>query len=254
MRSFHSPKIVRVMHRMTVLSLVLVTCFAAGLAGKEVPREFDPTGTWRWIAEFNGFSFESKLRLRMAVDLNGQRTDRQKILGEMEIGDQRLIVDDGRIEGDQIVLVIILEKFKLELIGRIEGDSIQGTAQYHSSKTEKHAWHARRGLELVDYAGIWKVRIESPDGSVFEPVISIVSHQAADVQGFYRIGQHGEFEFDSVDVQDSWLVCSLETEIGHRDFRLVYRGRLRGGILEGTLQCDVAGHGNVVDFTASRQR
>ena len=165
-RSFHSQKMVSVMHRVTVLSLVLVTCFAGGLAAEDVPREFDPTGTWRWIAEINGFQFEAKLRLRMAVDVDGQQTDRKKILGEMEMHDQRFIIDEGRIEDDQITLVVSLEKFELELIGRIEGDSIQGTAKYRFSPTEEHAWHAPRGLDLVDYVGRWKVRIDSPEGDI----------------------------------------------------------------------------------------
>lgn len=102
----------------TALVAVLLNTVAASAAT-------DPSGTWKWIAEGpNGRSTESTLTLDWTNNrLTGSIDNR---LGKVEIRDAKLV---GNQVSFTVERKIRFRKFTVKYQGKLEGDTITGTAE-----------------------------------------------------------------------------------------------------------------------------
>lgn len=131
---------------MNILRILLTACFAACfLSATAWAADASPTGTWKWTVQArSGQGFEQTLKLdfqngKLTGTLIGARTS------QFQVPDTPIA--DASFENGTIKFTVTREfngnKFTTKYEGRLDGDSIRGTAERGGDGT-KRDWHAQR--------------------------------------------------------------------------------------------------------------
>jgi hypothetical protein len=214
-------------------------------AAKSKPA--DPTGTWKWQRTFNDNDVEFTLQLNW---------DGKELTGKYSAFDNTSDIERAKFEKDQISFVAQREfngnEFEVKFDGKVEPDDINGKISLDfGDAPQEFDWSAKRSVEPDDVVGIWDLKVESPDGGVIEPQVTITKAKDDKLEG-RSVSQFGEFDLSNVAVKDNMLSWEISREQDGRSFKVVYKGKPRGNTIEGEAEVDFDGDKATMEFTGKR--
>jgi hypothetical protein len=214
-------------------------------AAKAVPA--DPTGTWKWQRTFNDNTVDFHLKL----DWNGK-----ELTGEYSAFDNTSDIERAKFEKDQISFVAQREfggnKFEVKFDGKVELDEINGNISLDfGDAPQEFEWNAKRAVELDDVVGVWDVQVESPDGGVITPQVTLTKTKDDKLEG-RSVSQFGEFDLSNIEIKDNILTWQIDREQDGRTFKVTYKGKPRGNTIEGESEVDFDGNKSTMKFTGKR--
>lgn len=225
------------------------TATAPAPVKKAEPRELaaDPSGTWKWDYTFNDNKAEFKLKL----DWDGKQ-----LKGKYTAFNNTTEIEDAKLEKDQLTFVARREfngqKFDVDFEGQLKDDEIVGTVTVAlGDEPREFEWNAKRAVEVDDVVGEWNLRLETPNG-VVEPKLTIKKGEKDALSGTYE-SVFGEREPKNLALKDNQLTWEISSDDQDEfDFKVVYKGRPRGNLIEGTNEFDFGGNAGTMKFTGKR--
>jgi hypothetical protein len=206
----------------------------------------DPSGTWRWEVDFGGNIAEFSLKL----DWDGE-----KLTGTYTAFDQAEEIKETKFEDGELAYTsrrefqgnVVEAKFR----GKVEDDAIAGkvTVEFGGDPME-YDWNPKRSVEIEDVVGVWQLRLETPNGDVVEPKLT-VSKKDKGIEGAYSSPLLGEHDAEKIALKDGLLTWELNAEINGNAFSATYKGKPRGKLMKGTIELS-GGNFDGMPFTAKR--
>ncbi len=207
----------------------------------------DPTGTWKWQRTFNDNDVEFSLNLNW---------DGKELTGKYSAFNNTSDIERAKFEKDQISFVAQREfngkQFEVKFDGKVEPDDISGKIKLDfGDAPQEFDWTAKRSVEPDDVVGVWDLSLESPDGSVITPKLTITKTDDGKLQG-RSVSQMGEFDAKNVEIKDGTLTWEIAREQDGRTFKVVYKGKPRGNTIEGENEFEFDGNKGTMKFTGKR--
>lgn len=226
-------------------TLVLMVLCIAGPVG--AAERLDPSGTWTWVRELEGQEAQSVLTLSYK---DGKLTGSYKRQGQV------VPIANAKFEKNEISFDAdgkwndqkVHGKFK----GKLSRDEINGTIEIVIDEGSLPlAWVARRGVDADSVAGTWKLRLVTPNGNALEPELTL-SVEGGNVTGKYSSARFGEHAAKAIKLNGAELSWTVDFERGGHTFELVYKGKLEGHAIKGTLSLETAGKTTSFEFSGER--
>jgi hypothetical protein len=218
------------------------------VAAKEATKEgpADPSGTWKWQYQFGDNKMDAKLKLNW---------DGKKLTGKYTARDATSDIHDAKLEKDQLSFTTVREingnEFEIEFKGQVKQDQIVGKVAIDFGEAQEFDWDAKRSVEIDDVLGVWNLRIDTPNGLI-EPKLTITKGDKDKLHGAY-VSPFGEREPKNLALKDnqlSWEISSGDND--QFDFKIVYNGKPRGNVIEGTNEFEFGDNSGTMKFTGKR--
>lgn len=210
----------------------------------------DPTGTWQWELQMNDRTINNVLKLKM--DKEGQ------LSGTLASRDRTMKVEEGKVEEDRIRFHVQAQfnnqPVTIQFVGKIEKDKIVGEVTAKSDNGEREfPWEAKRGVDVSEVAGAWELRIETPDGIVLRPVLTIEA-QDQKLSASYTSQDGEKVTVKEVQLKDGKLHFQVDTTYEGSELHVEYQGQVSGEKLEGTLEYTINGNTGELDFSGVKKK
>jgi hypothetical protein len=226
--------------------LFLWTIVAMAVDAQE--KRVDPSGTWRWDLDMNGETIKNVLKLE--ADKEG------KLSGTLEASDRKLNVEKGQVDKDEVTFSITLElnqTIEVQFRGKQKGDSIQGKFTAKTPDDDREfKWEATRSVEIADVLGTWQLSIETPDGQMLKPVLTLEKQNTGLKGSYANAGQ--QLEAKGLKLKDNHLYFEIDADYQGSPLHVEFKGRPYGAKLQGTLEYSVNGDSGEIDFTGMRKK
>ena len=231
----------RILSMMAALALGLT---ASVHAADEIK---DPTGTWMWEYDYGQGPVSSTLVLKHAEG---------KVTGYYDNGSTKTDIKEGTFEDEKFLVEFPLEHdglaLQVKLDGEVTNDKLKGQINVDvGGEVLKFEWKAERGLLVSDVVGTWELTINSPDGQVFTPKVTIEEKEGK-LTGVYDSVEVGEYDLTEVEIEDGKLEFEVTLEFDGNELELEFEGRARGEQLAGELEYDLAGQSGEAEFSGKR--
>jgi hypothetical protein len=226
-----------------MLSLVSVIAVAViGVAQEPEAKEaIDPSGTWKWERTFGDTQIDFTLRLKLNENgkLTGNYASRR---GETEREPAK--IEDATIKGDKLSFQVTRARndreFTVVYEGTVSDEAITGlTKANFGGESREFEWTAKRVVGTADVIGTWRFRIETPNGNVREPTLTI-SKNGKKLKGVL-VSERGEREVENLAIEDNQLSFELTFERDGNSFTVAYKGTPRGDSMKGTMESEFNG-------------
>jgi hypothetical protein len=204
----------------------------------------DPNGTWAWERT----SAEFVVRLLW---------EDKKLTGKYSAFGSTTDIEDARFDKGDLSFKCRREfggnQFDVHFKGKVEGDEIRGNINLDFGQgPQDFEWVAQRTVRPEDVLGVWKLRVETPNG-VVEPRITITRDGEA-LKGAYE-SPFGQRDAKNVALKDgelSWEISSDDGGGQFGPFKVVYKGKPRGNSIAGKSDFDFGGNTGEATFTGKR--
>jgi hypothetical protein len=208
----------------------------------------DPTGIWVWSRELEGQMNRSVLKL---VNKNGALTGTYRRSG------QTVPISNGKFEKDEISFdaegTFNEQKIRAKFHGKLSENEINGDIDIViEDNSLPLPWRAKRGIDLEDVAGTWKLKLESANGNAIEPTLKLAVDKET-LKGTYT-GRFGEQPTRELKLEGNQLSWQVLADRDGRKFKGVYKAKLDGNSLKGDLEFDLGGNSGTLEFTGERQQ
>ncbi len=229
------------------LPLMAVLAFGLTASVQAADEVKDPTGTWMWEYDYGQGPIDSTLVLK---NKDG------KLTGYYDNGDAKVDITKGEFKDDKFTAEMILDmdgqELTVELKGEVSDDELEGLITVDiGGEILEFDWEAERGLLPADVVGTWELEINSPDGQVFTPKVTIEEKEGK-LTGTYDSTEAGQFDLTEVEIEDGQLKFEVTVEIDGNELALDFEGHARGENLAGELEYEVAGQTGEAEFTGKR--
>jgi hypothetical protein len=207
----------------------------------------DPTGTWTWVRELEGQEAQSALLLSYK---EGKLTGSYKRQGQIvPISNAKLDKGEISFEADGKWNEQKLHgKFK----GKLSADEINGSIEIVvEDGSLPLAWVARRGVDADDVVGIWKLKVATPNGQTAEPELNL-SADAGSLKGTYHSARFGQHDAKEVKLKGRELTWEVDFESNGQSRKAIYKGKIEGHTIKGSLTLDSGGKTPTLDFSGQR--
>ena len=213
-------------------------------------KAVDPSGTWRWEYEFQGETVKDSLQLNLKED--------GKVVGTFKGRNNTVKVKEGKVEGDKLTVAFPVDfqgtELNLTFSGQLNGDDVDGTVIIEANgESREFPWKPKRSVKMEDVVGTWQIRIESSNGTVFEPTMKI-SNNDDKYESVYTTKQGQELDVSDLRVEENHLMFTVTAEFDGNTLKVDYKGRPYGDNLKGTLGYDYAGTTGEAEFVGTRKR
>lgn len=204
-----------------------------------------------------------KITLTLQAGQNLQPTLRLKQEGQQwsggylgttgkELPLQVLKFKDGELSF-RIVDVIEEDKVPFEYVGKLKGETINGTAKLGTGKdtvTLKFQAHKIQA-STVNLAGTWKLKVPfKQGGTTFEPTLKL-TQEGNSFTGTYQ-GEQGETKIaDGLIFGEEFSFEVLREREGKR-YRLKYQGKVKGETIKGFADYDFDGMSGSLEFEGKK--
>jgi hypothetical protein len=206
----------------------------------------DPTGTWVWSREIEGETNRSVLKL---VNKDG------KLTGTYRRGGQTVPISSGKFEKNEVSFEaegkFNEQKIRAKFHGKLSKNEINGNIDIViEDNSLPLPWTAKRGTDLDDVVGTWKLKLEGANGNPMESALKL-SAEGEKLKGTYtgRFGEHPALDLKLDGDQLSWKVDAARNG---RKFKGVYKAKLEGNAIKGNVEFDLGGSTGTMEFTGER--
>ncbi len=224
---------------------VFVVCCVVGSV--RAAERVNPAGTWTWVRELEGQEGQSVLTLSYQDGkLSGfyKRQGHVVPIANAKLDKNEISFDADGKWNDQKVH----GKFK----GKLDRDEINGTIEIVvEDGSLPLAWVAKRGIDADDVAGTWTLKLVTPNGDTADPRLKL-SSDAGSLTGTYTSSRFGEHEAKEIKLNGSELSWTVEFERNGQAFKGVYKGKVEGHAIKGTLAVDSSGNKTALEFSGER--
>lgn len=236
------------MPRLLAVSLPALLLLCAPVSLLHAAEKVDPSGTWKWKRELDGTEAESVLKLKL---------DKDKLTGTYTRGEFKSDVLNGKVEGNEISFEVAGKMNDLDIHGKFKGtiekDGIKGSIDLSAGgQSGSLDWNAKRGLDYDDVVGKWQLRIESPDGRVYEPVATFGNDKEKKPEGTYTTQEIGEFKLQDIAVKDADLLFKIVAERDDTKFTIEYTTKPAGDALKGKVKLSFGDQSFDLDVTGKK--
>jgi hypothetical protein len=208
--------------------------------------KIDPTGTWVWSREIEGEINRSVLKL---TNKDG------KLTGIYRRSGQTVPISNGKFEKGEVSFEaegrFNEQKIRAKFHGKLSKNEINGNIDIViEDNSLPLPWTAKRGTDLDDVVGTWKLKLEGANGNPIESTLKL-SAEGEKLKGTYtgRFGEHPALDLKLQDDQLSWKV---DAERNGRKFKAVYKAKLEGNGIKGNVEFDLGGSTGTMEFTGER--
>lgn len=206
----------------------------------------DPTGTWVWSREIEGETNRSVLKL---TNKDG------KLTGTYRRSGQTVPISNGKFEKSEVSFEaegkFNEQKIHAKFHGKLSKDEINGNIDIViEDNSLPLPWTAKRGTDLDDVIGTWKLKLEGANGNPIESTLKL-SAEGEKLKGTYtgRFGEHPALDLKLEGDQLSW---KIDAERDGQKFKGVYKAKLEGSTIKGKLEFDLGGNTGTMEFTGER--
>jgi hypothetical protein len=226
-----------------MLTLLLTTAVRAA----DKVDKIDPSGTWKWKRELEGTNEESVLKLKF---------DKDKLTGRYARGDFKSDLHNAKLEGVKLSFEIAGKAsgfdIKAKFAGKVADDKITGSIEMSANgQSGELDWEAKRGLDLDDVFGKWQLRVETPDGHVFEPTLTLKT-DGKEPAGVYATKELGDFKVKDIKIAGRELTYKVSADNDGQTFTVSYVAKPTGDAMKGNVTVEFGGQSAKLDFTGKR--
>lgn len=233
------------------IGFLTMSVFAAGAAADEVAApttaaKLDPSGSWKWEYNLNDNPAEFSLKLSW---------DGKQLTGKYTAFDNTTDIEDAKFEDNKISFSSKREfhgnEFTVHFDGKVEANDIVGNVGVDFGEGPRDfEWHAKRVADNSGVLGTWKLKLETPQGTI-EPQLTITKEGDA-LKGHY-VSPFGEREATDLAFKDGELTWKIASDDNDEfDFEVVYRGKPKGDKIAGKTEFDFGGNTGTMEFTGQR--
>jgi len=225
--------------------LTLVLAWGPASYSRGVDAKNDPTGTWVWSRELEGESNRSVLKL---VNKDG------KVTGTYRRSGQTVPISNGKFEKGELSFEadgkFNEQKIHAKFHGKLSQDEINGDIDVIiEDNSVPLPWTAKRGVDLDDVVGTWKLKIEA-NGDTIESTLKLTA-AGEKLKGTYT-GRLGEQPAQELKLQGNDLSWQIAVDRDGQKFKGVYKATLEGNSLKGNLAFELGDNKGTIDFTGER--
>jgi hypothetical protein len=224
--------------------LVMLAAFHFSLASFATATEkTDPTGTWTWVRALEGQEAQSVLSLSY---------EDGKLSGSYKRQGQVVLIANGKLEKNEISFEAdgkwndqkVHGKFK----GKLSADEINGTIEIAiEDGSLPLPWKAKRGVDADKLAGTWKLKFAAPNGRTAEPELKLSTEGSA-LKGTYQSARFGRHDAKEIKLNGLDLSWQVEFDRDGQRVKAIYKGKLSGRTLNGSLTLDTGSSSSTVEF------
>jgi hypothetical protein len=225
-------------------SMVMIGIAHADEAAAAKTETVDPTGSYKWEYSFNDNPSEFSLKLNW---------DGKELSGTYTAFNNTTEIEETKFTPDNKISFLANRefngnKFTVHFDGELKPEEIVGTVAVDFGQgPQEFDWTARRVIDADDVLGVWKFRVETPQG-VIEPQLTITK-DGDKLHGDY-VSPFGEREAKDVTLKNGELSWRIESdEDDDFDFVVKYRGKPRGNRISGVGEFDFGGNTGEMEFT-----
>jgi hypothetical protein len=231
--------------RMAMASAI-VGMLAFGSLCADDKSDRDPTGTWVWVREIEGQTNRSVLKL---VNKDG------KVTGTYRRSGQTVPISNGKFEKGELSFeaqgTFNEQKIRAKFKGKLSKNEINGNIEIViEDNSLPLPWTAKRGVDLEDVVGTWKLKLEGANGNPIESTLKLAA-DGDNLKGTYT-GRFGEHPAGDLKLDGDQLSWKIDAERNGRKFKGVYKATLDGHALKGNLEYDLGGSTGSMGFTGER--
>jgi len=232
------------------MSVVVLFVAAGGFNSlAHAAKTADPTGTWKWERKRDDRTDVSVLKLELKDKL---LTDLYKGYGV------ELKVEKGKVEKDRLSFQLSFEQDgQTRLVtfqGKVGQDKITGAVELDFGETRKFDWTARRTVEISDVLGFWKIDISTNDGEILDSSLKLTAaskQESHKVKGIFT-SRYGVTEIKNFKLEKNVLTYNVLYDQDGRRLAVKFRVRPRGNSVVGSLDYDLNGEQDTLDFIGKR--
>jgi hypothetical protein len=215
----------------------------------EKVKSVDPSGTWRWESDRNGDTVKHQLKL----DVNKKEEVTGTYFGMMD----GLKSKKGVIKGDKLVLEFDVERdnfaFQAKYEATIKGDKATGTLYFESDQGSGDIpWEAERSVELSDVVGTWELELETPEGEIHEPSLTI-KDKGKEFVATWDGKELGEFPVKDLKANAGKFSFTLTGDIDGNDFVAKCVTKPMGSKFNGVMELEIGGDAIELEFAGTRK-
>jgi hypothetical protein len=206
----------------------------------------DPTGTWVWSREIEGETNRSVLKL---TNKDG------KLTGTYRRSGQTVPISNGKFEKSEVSFEaegkFNEQKIHAKFHGKLSKNEINGNIDIViEDNSLPLPWTAKRGTDLDDVIGTWKLKLEGANGNPIESTLKL-SAEGEKLKGTYT-GRFGEHPAQDLKLEGDQLSWKIDAERNGQKFKGVYKAKLEGNAIKGNLEFDLGGNTGTMVFTGER--
>lgn len=220
---------------------------AAATADAEKRQQpVDPSGTWKWVRDFNGEDMEFVLKLNW---------DGKKLTGKYTAFDQTSEIQDAKLERDALSFFVEREfngnEFDVDFDGKVADEKITGVIALDFGGGEQEIdWDAKRHVDVEGILGTWQLVLKRPDGGEAETKITFTK-DGDKLAGDYE-NVFGRREAKNIAIKGTELTWEISGESDRGSFKSVYKGKVRGNKIAGTNNFNFGDRSGTMEFTGQR--
>ncbi|HEV3302844.1 MAG TPA: hypothetical protein VG055_24540 [Planctomycetaceae bacterium] len=206
----------------------------------------DPTGTWVWSREIEGQTNRSVLKL---VNKDG------KLTGTYRRSGQTVPISSGKFEKQEVSFEaegnFNEQKIRAKFHGKLSKNEINGNIDIViEDNSIPLPWTAKRGVDLDDVVGTWKLKLEGANGNPMESALKL-SAEGEKLKGTYT-GRFGEHPAQDLKLEGDQLSWKVDAARDGRIFKSVYKAKLQGNAIKGNVEFDLGGSTGTMEFSGER--
>ena len=210
-------------------------------------KKADPRGTWKWERTFGERTFKSTLKLVLEGD---------KLTGTYKGRGDEVKIENARLEGDKLSFQYTRRFNDREITfkyqGKVTASTIKGTLEFSSGdRTRNLEWEAKRTVEFADILGLWKIKRKRDNGEIIESSIRLTG-EGDKLKGLYT-SRWGELQARDIKLNANELSFVLSRETDSGGFRAVYKGKVSGNIIKGTMKYRFGDREGTREFEGRRE-
>jgi len=232
---------------LTFCGLALIN--AGDLSAEDAKATVDPSGIWRWEHEQNGEVIKDVLKLTF---------DDSKLTGSYEgrIGPYK--IKNGKVAENKISFEFNAEVNETEVFvkfeGEIKGDEVNGSVHAEfDGESETFPWTAERGLKNEDVVGKWKLEVETSEGDIIEPVLTLKVEDGSIVGKIEIPDRYLELEVSEIKVKDQKLYLTISGDLDGRTLTSKYTLKPQGDKVSGKIAYDFDGETGELEVVGKRK-
>jgi hypothetical protein len=233
--------------RLSVSLWLTVACLGLTI-GRDLhaAEKSDPSGTWVWVREIEGETNRSVLKL---TNNNG------KLTGTYRRSGQTVPIANGKFEKGEVSFEaegkLNEQKIRAKFHGKLVKDEINGNIDIMiEDNSLPLPWTAKRGVDLEDVVGTWKLKLEGANGNPIESTLKL-SVDGEKLKATYT-GRFGEHPAHDLKLDGDQLSWKIDAERNGRKFKGVYKGQLAGNAIKGNLEFELGDNKGAMEFTGER--
>jgi hypothetical protein len=236
-------RIVMSMRRSCACVVVLIAFHFSLDSFATAATKADPTGTWTWVRELEGQEAQSVLSLSY---------EDGKLSGSYKRQGQVVLIANGKFEKSEISFEAdgkwndqkVHGKFK----GKLSADEINGTIEIAiEDGSLPLPWKAKRGVDADKLAGTWKLKFAAANGRTAESELKLSTEGGA-LKGTYQSARFGRHDAKEIKLNGLDLSWQVEFDRDGQSVKAIYKGKLSGRTLNGSLTLDAGSSSSTVEF------